>query len=353
MRASGRPAARYSSFRSLMTYARISACCIGMAATLSACSSSGRGSMSTNQVAPGTRPLASGPLVPERGVLFGAWVQPKDDWSQAGDERAIAGLEHQIGRNLAVNQLYVRWMSPLPLGVVRWDYRRGTVPMISWGGANTDAISSGRYDRQIRATAEELRDLGQPILLRWFPEMDGASNRAEAISAQSFIGAWRHIHAIFEAAGATKVAWVWCPTASGFRSGVAPSFYPGARYVDWVCADGYNWAPQLAGAKWTSFVDIFSAFYRWGLASGKPLMVGEFGALEGQPGQKATWLAQAANALEVELPAIRAVVYFDSDHDGFDWAVSTSRSALAAFRAFASDPYFEAVASGRHSGLAT
>jgi len=69
-------------------------------------------------------------------------------------------------------------------------------------------------------------------------------------------------------------------------------------------------------------------------------MVGEFGVLERTPGAKAAWYRQTDLELRTMFPAIRAVVYFNSDHEGFDWRITTSASALEAFRAFAADPYF-------------
>ena len=64
----------------------------------------------------------------------------------------------------------------------------------------------------------------------------------------------------------------------------------------------------------------------------------------GAPGRKAAWFRQAARQLRTRLRDIRAVVYFDDDHRNFgasyNWRVTTSSSALAAFRAFARNPYF-------------
>ncbi len=286
------------------------------------------------------RHLATGPLVPSAGALFGAWVEPTDGFTTGDEEASIATLEHELGRRLAIDQLYARWSAAMPLAIARWDLRNGSIPMISWGGAPTRLITSGRYDAQIRARALELRALRGPVLLRWFAEMDGTVNRADAGSPQNFIAAWRHIHDIFTSVGATNVSWVWCPTAYNFSTGYAQQFYPGSTFVNWVGADGYNWAPRLRRARWTSFGQIFSSFYRWGVSSGKPLLIGEYGVLEGAPGQKAAWFQQADRELQTQFRAIRAVVYFDSDHDNFDWRVTTSPTAFAAFRAFATDPYF-------------
>jgi hypothetical protein len=285
-------------------------------------------------------------LAPARGALFGAWVQPAGYAGAYAEQSAVASFEHTIGRKLAIDNLYVPWTAPMPLAVARWDLRQASIPMISWAGARTDLIAAGAYDAQIRARALALKALHGPVLLRWFGEMDDGMSRANSVSPASYIAAWRHIHNIFASVGATNVRWVWCPDASAFATATAQEYYPGSSYVDWVGADGYNWAPELPNASWRSFGQIFSAFYQWGLSTGKPMVVGEYGTVEGAPGAKAAWFMQADRALRKQFPAIRAVVYFNSDHENFgkyfNWKVTTSQSALAAFRAFANDPYFSA-----------
>jgi hypothetical protein len=296
------------------------------------------------------RPPAPGPvypaqsLAPARGALLGAWVQTTGFSGSDAEESAVLSFERTIGRNLAINNIYVPWKAAMPLAVARWDLRRGSIPMISWSAAPTGQITAGDDDALIRARAIQLKDLGGPVLLRWFWEMDLPQSHADAVSPASYIAAWRHIHEIFASVGATNVRWVWCPQASGFAKGTAQAYYPGKAYVDWIGADGYNWAPELAHAQWRSFEQIFSAFYRWGLATGKPMLVGEFGTVEGSPGAKAAWFTQAGRAIRTAFPAMRAVVYFESDHenfgDFFDWRVTSSQSSLTAFRAFAREPYF-------------
>ena len=287
--------------------------------------------------------LPTGPLVPAHGALFGAYAQPAGGYSYSQFESAIMQLERGIHRKLAIDSLYAPWAHPLPIGIAQWDLKQGTMPMISWAGANTSQIASGAYDRMFRASAIQLRDLHGPVMLRWFYEMEGSAARSMVRSPASYIAAWRHVHDIFARAGASNVSWVWCPNALHFFDGVAQSYYPGGRYVSWICADGYNWAPKLARAPWKSFADIFSAFYSWGIRANKPLMIGEFGVLERSAGEKAAWYRRTDRQLRTMFPAIRAVVYFNSDHQGFDWRMTTSPSALAAFRAFATDPYFRAM----------
>jgi beta-mannanase len=224
--------------------------------------------------------------------------------------------------------------------VLRWDQGQGIIPMISWAGASTRLVSAGVYDGMIRADALQLRALRKPVMLRWFAEMDGIAKHSLAGSPGSFIAAWRHVHDIFSRAGASNVTWVWCPNAFHFADGVSQAYYPGSRYVGWICADGYNWAPARPRASWASVDRIFAAFYHWGRSTGKPMMIGEYGVLERGPGQKAAWFRQADQELRTQLTAIKAVVYFNSVDSGMNWRVTSSPASLAAFRAFARDPYF-------------
>jgi Glycosyl hydrolase family 26 len=290
-------------------------------------------------------PLAYDSLVPARGDLFGASVEPVT-YTVSGQEAAVSSFEGTIGRKLAIDQLYTTWSAPMPLALASWDLRRGTVPLISWTGAHSDQILAGTYDAQLRTQALALKSLGGPVMLRYFAEMNNSFDAAATGSPARFIAAWRYIHGIFASAGATNVHWVWSPTSIGFATGDAQRFYPGDAYVNWIGADGYNWAPVLPKSTWRSFSDIFTAFYRWGEHTDKPMLIGEFGVLEGKPGAKAAWYRQADQQLRTQFPRIRAVVYFNSNHKVFSlWfneKVTTSASALAAFRAFARDPYFSA-----------
>ena len=288
--------------------------------------------------------FAASSLAPAHGALLGAWVQPGGPGARA-QQAAIATFEREIGRTLAINNLYMSWKGPMP-SAARWDLARGTIPMISWAGTRADQVAAGTDDGWIRAEARRLKALHAPVLLRWFFEMNRTGYRPEIGSPATFVAAWRRMHRIFQRAGAINVRWVWCPSTAAFAQGTAQAYYPGNAYVDWICADGYNWGPGLPGAGWRTFSEIFRTFYLWGLPRRKPMLIGEFGTVEGPPGAKAAWFAQAEDALRTQFPQIRAVVYFESNHENFgryfDWRATSSRSSLAAFRALALDPYFRA-----------
>jgi beta-mannanase len=267
----------------------------------------------------------------------GTWVGTYEE--QAGSrivkQNRLFDLEELINRKIDVDHNYTAWNEPFPGWREQWDITNGRVPFVSWAKTSTAAINSGRYDGLIRQRAADVKAFGYPILLEWFWEMDGNRNRYIAGSPASYIAAWRRIHRIFDRAGVTNVSWVWCPNAWGFATGAAQKFYPGDDYVDWICANGYNWAPGRRGDEWRSFEWIFQPFYDWASGRGKPLMIGEFGVQERKPGEKAQWLREAAGTLKTKFTDIKAVVYFNVNKR-YDWRLDTN-SARGAFKYLAKE----------------
>jgi hypothetical protein len=210
--------------------------------------------------------------------------------------------------------------------------------MISWNGAGVQAstIAAGGHDGMIRARAEAVRRLGEPVFIRWFWEMDGNKKAQWAEGPEQYKAAWKRIVDLFRAQGATNAVWVWCPNASAFDDGEALAWYPGKDHVDWICADGYNFAPNRPGDRWRNFDEIFVHFYEEGAKLNKPMMIGEFGVLEGNPGEKGNWFHYAHDVLAQKYPAIAALVYFNADSTTngvyYDWRVKTSPESYEGFR---------------------
>jgi Glycosyl hydrolase family 26 len=277
---------------------------------------------------------------PSGGVLLGASTSPEFR-SLDAEKSAVEDLEQRIGRPLDIDHNFYTWDDPFPGETERWDLQSGRIPMISWNGKNVQSadIAAGRYDAMIRQRARATKALGQPVFIRWFWEMDGNKKVVFAGSPDQYVAAWRHIVTIFRNEGADNVRWVWCPNASAFNDGTAQAFYPGPDFVDWIAADGYNWAPGRAGDDYRTFADIFGGFYSWASTQNKPIMVAETGVQERKAGEKAEWITAARDAIKSDFPRLRALVYFDSNKD-YDWSLTTSDSALEAFRQMAHDPWF-------------
>ncbi|MBA2579193.1 MAG: hypothetical protein H0V05_21560 [Euzebyaceae bacterium] len=283
----------------------------------------------------------AGPLVPPTGVLFGEYLSPTDDgytFTRTSQQARITDQERRIGRQLDLSMYFYGWKSTFPSWREQWHLDNGRTPVISWARGDTVRINTGEFDAMIRARADGVKALGQPVFIRWFQEMDGNWTAKEAHTPADFIAAWRRIHRIFEQRGATNAVWAWCPNAHNFATGESQRWYPGDDQVDWICADGYNWAPGRARDDWRTTFEIFEAFHAFGVSRNKPMMVGETGVQERRTGEKAEWFRQVAPMLRDQLPGIAAWIYFDSNKL-YDWRSRSTSASATAFRELANDPY--------------
>ena len=129
-----------------------------------------------------------------------------------------------------------------------WDIEKGRIPLVGWGCGVSTQINSGAKDAVIRKTAEAMKAFGHEFFMRYCWEMDGDKRTGEVGQPEEFVQAWIRIHNIFKEVGADNVVWVWCGNANTFKhlntntNAYAWDYYPGDEYVDWVSADGYNWA---------------------------------------------------------------------------------------------------------------
>jgi hypothetical protein len=246
----------------------------------------------------------SGPVPPASGALFGLWIKKQNGQKLP---EAITGFEHAIGRRSDIVQNYYPWTEPFPSDLEPATLAAGGTPLISWNGTDTSAVTSGGEDAMITERARAVAALHQPVFLRWFWEMDNNKKRDMAGSPEAYIAAWKHIRTIFREQGATNAAFVWCPTSIGFSTGRAQPYYPGDDQVDWVCADGYSLAPGTR-----SFAQVFDSFYSWAAPHRKPIILAEFG-VKGNDDESAAWLRDGFGSLQSRFPAIKAVVYFDSE----------------------------------------
>lgn len=291
------------------------------------------------------------------GNLFGLGTEAP--WNMA-NAAAFAG---SVGKRPSLIEFGIWWygcdsgqckLNDFPakqLGSIR---RYGAIPLLSWASGNEASadqssftlasIVDGTYDAYILRWARAARAWGHPFFLRfdWEMNLPGIwpwSPGVNGNTASEYIPAWRHVHDIFQRAGATNVTWVWCANVSYPGAPAVSTFYPGARYVDWASLDGYNWGSNpnaVPGSHWMPFVDLFKSSYLTltrHVAVGKPLLISETASTE-SGGSKARWISNAYAAIPGQFPAIKGVVYFDRDNgDRMDWPLSSSPSALAAFRA--------------------
>lgn len=271
---------------------------------------------------------------------------------------AVSQFERTMGRGLSIVQFATPFADcshagpcapfPFPTAQMRNIRAYGAIPFLSWSSASLSSdpnqpefqlgdVIRGSYDAYISEFAHEAAAWGQPFFLRfdwemngsWFPWAEGANGNKPG----EFVAAWRHVHDLFAAAGATNATWTWCPYAGNKHAAAGlRRYYPGARYVDWTCMDGYNWGRAHGNATpWMSFDEIFGASY-WsiqGFAHSKPMLLGEL-ASNGPTKRKAAWIRDMFSALP-RYPLVRGLVWFDQFDRGIQWPVETAPSTASAF----------------------
>jgi len=276
---------------------------------------------------PSTAPVDAH-LVPRQGALLGVFCG-------AGTVEATDAL---IGRKPHLHLVYYAWKDDWTAGAKK-DLAAGRIPLVNWepGGVDFKNIVNGSLDATIKARARGAKALGQPFFLDFAAEMNGD----EAWGGNNpalYIAAYRHMHDIFVAEGATNVVWAWCPNVTDVHGGNAKTmdYYPGDGYVDWTGVDGYNWGK--AGDGWQSFKEVFSTIYPKLAAKGKPIIIGEMASTQAG-GDKGKWIDDIIPTLRTQFPLIKAVVWFDIKKEA-DWRINSSPASKDAFIRMAKDPYF-------------
>ena len=243
-----------------------------------------------------------------------------------------------------------------PLEAIR-DH--GSIPVLSWSSQSIPSsleepdfqlsdVVEGRYDSYIAEFAQEAKEWGHPFFLRfnwemngnWFPWSEGVNGNRGG----EYVAAWRHVHDVFAAAGATNVTWVWCPYVDPGGSLVDISHsVPGRRLrrLDQPRRLQLGDEPRLAEGLEELRPALPSTYEKItkSIAPSKPMMIGEVGSSE-LGGSKAAWTQDMLEKVPTEYPQMRALLWFDKFDDGMDWPIETSASAGTAFAKGIQDPIY-------------
>lgn len=270
-------------------------------------------------------------LEPATGTLLGQYYG-------AGN---IAQNTAKLGRTPPVHLTYYNWTADWTgaNSATQADLAAGRIPLVNWEPHKIDfnKIVDGSLDATIVARAKGSKALGKKFFLDFAAEMNG-DEAWSGNNAPLYVAAYRHIHDIFVAAGATNVVWAWCPNVTDINGGNKNTmdYYPGDTYVDWTGVDGYNWGTTNGG--WQTFQQVFNDIYPLLAARKKPIMIGEMSSAQAG-GDKAKWIDEIIPTLRAHFPLIKCVVWFDINKE-CDWRISSSPESEAAFIRMAKDLYF-------------
>jgi hypothetical protein len=272
-------------------------------------------------------------LEPAAGVLLGQYYG-------AG---SVAQTTAKLGRTPPVHLTYYAWTDDWTGTVTQADLAAGRIPLVNWEPHKIDftKIVDGSLDATIVARANGSKALGKKFFLDFAAEMNG-DEAWGGNNAPLYVAAYRHIHDIFVAAGATNVIWAWCPNVTDINGGNKHTmdYYPGDAYVDWTGVDGYNWGTSngTTNGGWQTFQQVFQEIYPLLAARKKPIMIGEMSSAQAG-GDKAKWIDEIIPTLRASFPLIKCLVWFDINKEA-DWRISSSPESETAFIRMAKDPDF-------------
>lgn len=291
------------------------------------------------------------PTVPATGALFGL---VSENTAQTHAQSWAADVT-TLGRTPDYQSFYYHTSDAFPVADTTASTPVPNNLMVTWFGWPDSEVNSGARDAAITTRAQALAALGKPVFLRWDIEMNIESYGYEstpayaAANGPTFIAAWQRVYGLFQAAGATNVAFVWCPNSNGpgDPNGWRP-FYPGDAYVDWVAVDAYNFGNSAspAGSVWQTYYQVLNAFvtdykanFGGAMVTPKPLMVGEGGSVEGG-GSKTWWLTDMSGYLRTN--GFKALTYYNTNQSstGNNYRFDSSTNAAQAFKEIAQHPYF-------------
>ena len=215
-----------------------------------------------------TAPPPPPPVVTPTSRWFGLYADGNMDTMAP-----MEAVEAAVGRESKVAQLFMGDDEPFPAARINAITTHGSVPLVTlqfnslWTGG-LDALNSGSRDYYIQTFADAAKANGNVIWLRPFHEMNGDwdawSGTVGNNTPAKLVEAWKHVHDIFEARGATNVKFVWCPNDNSCPDTAAnaiENYWPGDAYVDYTAVDLYNFGTSQTWSHWTPFANSFPGPY--------------------------------------------------------------------------------------------
>src|SRR4051794_20731121 len=223
----------------------------------------------------------------------------------------------------------------------------GRLPMMTWEPWNhttpsanpysLQGIASGQFDAYLSAQGKALAAVGAPVAVRFAHEMNGTwypwGQGVNGNTPADYVAAYRHVHDVITAAGATNVIWVWSPITVISRPGVplAP-LYPGDDYVDWVGLSVYFSSPTATYA--AEVPATLRELDR--LAPTKPLYVAETSVLPGP--NRPAMIHELITGL-LTIPNLVGLTWFNHDTN-HDYRIDNDPPAATQLAALLASPYF-------------
>lgn len=303
---------------------------VAIAATLAWSAAPARLSWSQNGTERSWTSLPPGLVPAGRGLPVGVYQT-----SFPGTSAGIGAFTAATGVRPRLTVYYSGWNEPFRAGFAAATRASGAVPVVQLqpDGIKLATITSGRWDRYLRAYADAVKAYGHPVILSFGHEMNGTwySWGSGHETPAAFVAAWRHVVTVFRRAGAANVTWLWAVTAVSGSSLSGPwigQWWPGAQWAGLVGVDGYYYRAS------DTFTSVFGpTLSEIQTFTNAPTIISEAGiGPNSSRDSQISGLFAGAGASH-----IGALIWFDVDqHDGVyhqDWQLEGDPSAVSAFKA--------------------
>lgn len=279
---------------------------------------------------------------------------------------SVQTLESTVGRPFAYIRVYRSWDDAFPDTDINWmrstghslflsikaRLKNGT--NVSWQAIAEAQPGSALYTNMVRwATA--IKAYGMPMYVAFNHEPD-TSNSQKSGTPTEFIAAWQKWVSVMRSEAVTNASFTYTTAVRNYSisttsSNYAPKYYPGDAWVDDIAVDAYNmYCRRKDGTfanPWRSLATLLAPFMTFVADHpGMPLVLAEFGSPEDptQPGRKAQWIADAQQMfMQPAYQRFIAISYWNTlshNYAGCDFRITSSTSALNAFKTMSSDPFY-------------
>jgi hypothetical protein len=339
--------------------------CLSVAAAtgLSACSgggpvskaspSSSSGQSSATSAGADGKCVLNDLAVPSCGVLWGVATKPPT-------AAAVATVESAQGRPFDFVYRYHDVKDQVPDDAERAAVAAGKLLHLaiasrdfnSTRGIKWSEFASGKFDPVLIAQAKGVASLKVPVFMTFEQEASQRQKVGVRGTPEEFIRAWKHLHQIYDDAGAKNAVWVWVMTGSEDNLDNAASLWPGNDVVDWISWNVYNQSGcsgnRIDASKYVSFEDKMKIFYEFVKKRGpslqmdpnKPMMISETGSAKYPNDLKRTadWYAGIPATLR-KYPQIKAVTVWDSIDGGCNYDIDKIPEIRDGVRRAGQDPW--------------
>jgi PKD repeat protein len=288
--------------------------------------------------------------VPACGVLWGISTP-------GGSSSVLAADESTVGRSFDLTYHFHTVGDTLPTPGEVSEVASGHLlhVNIESGPYSYQSIASGQEDTGLIRQAQGVASLHAPVFVTFSHEPDVVSKASRGTPAQ-YVAAWRHVHDLFIANGATNAVWVWVMTGWYPNFPTYGSFYPGNDDVDWIAWEAYSTTACNATRNVLrgTFAGTAAPEYQWlhdgaaaavGIDTSKPEMIAEYGAVydNGNPDAQGAWYGAIPQTLETQFPDIKAVAKWDNSGGNCQYQMSASPLTVAGMTSAGHDPYVNQV----------